>query len=215
MNSIGNDIVALDCTNTRRTLEKRFYSKILCEEEVYLFNKGVGFGFEYFVWLSWSIKESVYKFVKRHCIQAVFSPTKIVVKTISEPQQQTKINLEKNEGISFNKAECFCCQALYNNSVYYTRSFVNNNFIFTVVNNTDCFKNIFWGIQNGNDDSCTFQSQLVKSFTLERLKQQLKSENLHIEKAENGIPFLVPYTNIPLSFTHHGNFVAYSFVLTD
>ncbi len=216
MISIGNDIVALDRTNTRRTLEKRFYSKILCEEEVYLFNNNAfELNFEYFIWLAWSIKESVYKFVKRHSHQAAFSPTKIVVKTIVEPQQQTKINLEKNEGISFNTAECICCGVLYNNAFYYTRCIINNHFIFTVANDTDCFKKIYWGIQNGNGDSSHFQSTLVRSFALERLKQQLRTENLHIEKTTSGIPFIVPHINIPLSFTHHGNYVGYSFLLED
>ncbi len=214
MNSIGNDIVALNQTYTHRTIQKRFYSKILSANEVSLFNNhDFEIPFESFVWLCWSIKESVYKLIKRHHHEIVFSLTKIIVEKIKKPQKQTKINPQKHEGISFYDDECFCCEVLYNNHYYYTRSFVNNCFIFTVANNNNCFTNVFWGIQNIDNGSHAFQTQLVRTFALEKLQQQFENEGLKIEKAEAGFPFIVPYQNIPLSFTHHGNFVGYSFKL--
>ncbi len=216
MNSIGNDIVALNQIHTHRTIQKRFYSKILSADEVLLFNNhDFEISFESFIWLCWSIKESIYKLIKRHHHEAHFSPTKIIVKKIKKPQKQTLINLEKHEGISFCDDENFCCEIFYNRHYYFTRSFVSNYFIFTVANTRNCFANVFWGIQNIDNNSYTFQTQLVRTFALERLQQQFENGDLKIEKAEAGFPFIVPYHNIPLSFTHHGNFVGYSFVLED
>lgn len=211
--SIGNDIVALNQTNSYRTLQKRFYSKILSADEVSFFNNSnFQLSFENFIWLSWSIKESVFKFVKRHHHKAEFASRKIRVKTIIEPQQQAEINSEIGEGISFYNAECFCCEVLYNNEIFYTRSLANHNFIFTVANNSDNFANIFWGIKNIESDSYNLQTKLVRKFVLERLQQHFEKDHLQIEKSAVGFPFIIPYNHIPLSFTHHGNFVGYSFV---
>lgn len=212
MSSISNDIVALDHINVHRTIQKRFYSKILTADEVSLFsNNDFDIPFDNFVWLCWSIKESVYKLIKRHQPEANFSPNKIIVTKIKKPQKQNCINAEKHEGIAFQDKECFCCEALCDKQHYFTRSLVNNHFIFTVANNKDCFINVFWGVQNIDNDSYALQTQIVRTFTLERLQQQFKNEDLQIQKAEAGFPFIVPYHNIPLSFTHHGNFVGYSF----
>lgn len=214
MSSIGNDIVALDQTHAHRTIQKRFYSKILTPDEVSLFNNpDFDTSFQSFVWLCWSIKESVYKLIKRQQPEAEFSPTKITVTKIKKPQKQTCINAEKHEGIAFQDDECFCCEVLYNQHYYYTRSLENNHFIFTVANNKDCFAKVFWGIQTIGNDSYTLQTQTIRAFVLERLQQQFKKEDLQIKKAESGFPFIVPYHDIPLSFTHHGNFVGYSFKL--
>lgn len=132
---------------------------------------------------------------------------------MTEPLQQAEVNVERQESTSFHSAECFCCNVLYDGQKYYTRSFINSHFIFTVANNTNCFENIFWGIQAIDKNSYTSQTQSVRAFVLEKLQEQFENEYLQIEKSVIGFPFIVQYSHIPLSFTHHGNFVGYSFVL--
>lgn len=211
--STGNDIVAFHKTNTQRTLQKRFYSRILSADEVSLFNNGdFQLGFESFIWLGWSIKESVFKFVKRHQPKAIFTPTKIIVTALKEPALLSETGLEKQESISFHDADCFCCEVLYQGEKYYTRSFINNHFVFTVANDADCFTNTFWGFQKIENDAYPFQSQSVRTFVLEKLQQQLRG-SLQIEKTAAGFPFITQHKYIPLSFAHHGNYVGYSFVL--
>lgn len=217
MTSIGNDIVALNNTNPERTNQKKFYSKILTESETNLFeNNNLALSFENFVWLAWSIKESVYKFYQRSNHHANFSPAKIILKKIQEPIFNAHINFLQHESVSFNNKECVCCEAIFDNAIYYSRSIINNNdFIFTVVNNKDCFKNVFWGIQNIMDDSYTTQSTAVRSFISGRLAAMLPDKNFTIEKSSFGYPYLNRRKNIPVSFAHHGNFTAYSFLLHD
>lgn len=214
MISIGNDIIALNHTNPERTIQKKFYSKIICKEEVELFNQvDLKISFENFIWLAWSIKESVYKFYKRHYHQSVIVPTKIVIKKIQEPVSTANINFTQHENISFNSQECFCCGVIFNDNIFYSRSFINNNCIFTVVNNKDCFSDIFWGVQQINDNSYSSQSDLVRKFVLNRLKEQFSNNDFDIQKAIAGYPYLKNSQEFILSFTHHGNFIGYSFLV--
>jgi len=65
MLSAGNDIVDLSLIDINKTRDFRFYSKILChsEQDLYItLDKKINF--EQYVWLLWSIKESVYKYFK-------------------------------------------------------------------------------------------------------------------------------------------------------
>ncbi|MEO8712265.1 MAG: 4'-phosphopantetheinyl transferase superfamily protein [Parafilimonas sp.] len=215
MISIGNDIIALERTNAARSKQEKFYSKILCRQENALFkniNSDI-LSIENFVWLAWSVKESVYKFYTRTNQQALFSPTKIVIQKIKAPLQQEILEfdnaqLERN---SFNNETCFCCEIQFASDIFYTRTLVFDDIIFSVANNTNCFENIYWGIKNIDDDSYEAQSAAVREFTLKGLNKFLLSEELTIEKSLFGYPFISKQNQIPLSFTHHGNYVAYSF----
>ena len=156
MISIGNDIIALERTNAERTKQEKFYSKILCRQEPELFknlNSNI-LSFENFVWLAWSVKESVYKFYKRINQHTLFSPTKIVIQKIKVPFQQEILEfdnaqLEKN---SFNNEACFCCEIRFASDIFYTRTLVFDDIIFSVANNTNCFDAIWGGIKNIDDD---------------------------------------------------------------
>ena len=70
--STGNDIVALIATDKERASHYRFYSRILTagEQTLYAQQQADGMPFEHFIWLLWSIKESVYKYSSRYKQQA-------------------------------------------------------------------------------------------------------------------------------------------------
>jgi phosphopantetheinyl transferase (holo-ACP synthase) len=213
LTSTGNDIVALQLINTERTHKKSFYSKILCSEEVSLYTQInlPGLSFENYIWLLWSVKESVYKFCKRHNPRLLFSPTRIKIQEVSFPvtQQDAGANATQ-EGFSFLKEDAYCCQVSFNAKTYYGRSFINDELIFSVVNNEDDFQNIYWGIQHIQDDAYVTQAKAVRSLALDKLKKIVSSNNLLITKTTTGYPEVVQHPHIKLSFAHHGKFVAYS-----
>ena len=64
MISAGNDIAALAKVNKERIPQPRFYSKILSDSERALYHQPqlTILPFENYVWLLWSVKESVYKY---------------------------------------------------------------------------------------------------------------------------------------------------------
>jgi phosphopantetheinyl transferase (holo-ACP synthase) len=210
--STGNDIIALQLINPERTKQEKFYSKILCKQEVELYNNNCAnnISFEDFVWLAWSIKESVYKFQKRFFADLVFAPTKIIINRINFPTQNFRGFINSKEGISFNDQECSCCEVNFDSYTFYTRSFLYVDLIFTVANNVDDFTNVRWGIKNINTNIYNEQSKAVRKFAIKRLEEFFPNENLIVEKSENGYPYLVKQKNVALSFTHHGNFVAYT-----
>src|ERR1700749_1556209 len=83
----GNDIVALSATDRGRTILPRFYTRILDAREQTLYNGQAvqTLPFDNYVWLLWSIKESVYKYKQRTSPELVFSPTKIPVREVLLP----------------------------------------------------------------------------------------------------------------------------------
>ena len=217
MISIGNDIIDLTHTNPERTKQEKFYSKIICSQEIELFKKINSniISFENFVWLAWSVKESVYKFQKRCNPEFVFSPTKIVIKKIDIPLQQQgwRFGDTQLENISFNQEICFCCEVQLGSTVFYTRSIVADDVIFSGANNTNCFQNIYWGIKVIDDDSYQTQSSEVRKFALNKLSEYFFEEDLQIEKSSAGWPVVVQQNDLPISFAHHGKYVGYSFII--
>src|ERR1700740_2467205 len=81
MISAGNDVVSLAAIDITRTNQHKFYSKILSDSEIPLYNEFslAQIPFEHFVWLLWSIKESAYKFLQRNNPGLIFTPVKFVV----------------------------------------------------------------------------------------------------------------------------------------
>ncbi|MEP6683870.1 MAG: hypothetical protein ABJA35_11445, partial [Parafilimonas sp.] len=103
------------------------------------------------------------------------------------------------------------CKIIFNSYVFYARTYVYKEIIFTVVNNENCFDNIFWGIKFIEHDDYTYQSKTINYFALEKMQQFFENKNLKIIKHKIGYPALVEHKQIALSFTHHGNFVGYAF----
>src|ERR1700722_17847158 len=115
--STGNDIVDLAATDPQRTGNYRFYSRILSAEEVALYDQPVlhELPFDRYVWLLWSIKESVYKYTSRTDAGLVFAPLTIPV-----------LHLHLPSGDGFYKS-----MVIYGSEILYSRSIITNRLIVT------------------------------------------------------------------------------------
>jgi len=216
MHSTGNDIVSLDAIDINRTLESRFYSKILCAAEMALY-RGTGLSripFERFVWLLWSIKESAYKYLQRHRPELVFSPTRCIVTELELPADYpiTDNSITVLQGTGFDHYPVFKSIITVGLETLYSRSVVNSEFIFSVVNRDNVFEDTGWGVKRIDDVSSDNQSTEVRTFLLAKLKSDFSSNDLQIAKNSHGCPVLVNSgVNIPISLAHHGHWVSYSY----
>lgn len=212
--SIGNDIVDLQYINPGRSKQKKFYSKFITEAETRLYAEtNPVFSFEQFIWFSWSVKESVFKFQKRFNPKLSFAPGKINIQQIYFPEKNVNQQFEDDrlEQKGFVQKGFISSTSSINSATVFSKSFISNEFIFTVTGNREYFRNIFWGIQKINDTAYHSQSENVRKFCLKKLMKVLKEDSTNILKAESGYPYLANHENIFLSFAHHNNFIAYSF----
>ncbi|MBS1531486.1 MAG: 4'-phosphopantetheinyl transferase superfamily protein [Bacteroidetes bacterium] len=201
MNSAGNDIVALAAIDVARTRQSQFYSRIVTPAELKLYSTQLKeqLPFEHFVWLAWSVKESTYKFLKRFEPQLIFSPSKIAIDTLNF------------------SGEYFEGTARYGDQVLYSKSFVNQDYIFSIVNDQDDFSAIHYEIKRIDSAKPDDQSNVVRELLLSALNGIFPGNSLQVAKHRHGWPLIVSGDNelpIPVSFTHHGYFVAYTFCLT-
>jgi len=194
--SVGNDIIALDIIDAGRTKQPVFYSRILDPAETAMYTELLSLPFEQYVWLLWSIKESVYKCIKRAHPELSFSPRKIIVRQIS-------------------RSETYRSLVYFNSIPFHAESRVNDKFISTLATNDDGFDKICWDVQQiGRTDPET-QSRQVRSALLQRLRSFFPGDQLQIEKSETGYPVLVRNStavDLPISFSHHHDLVFYSFI---
>ena len=219
MRSTGNDIIGLKSIDPHLTIQQRFYSKILSFSELELYYRKASetIPFENFIWLLWSVKESVYKYQKRNFPDLVFSPGKILIQTIDFPEEYpvTEFGTIQHESNSFCEGEFYRCKVCIGTEVFYSRSKVHNELIYTVVNDSEKFENIWWGIKFIDDADYVSQSSEVRSFVLNKLSSFFPSADLQIEKRQVGYPVLLKAKkelDLPISFTHHDHFIAYSFL---
>ena len=216
--SAGNDIVDLGTINATRTKDQRFYTKFITGTETALHNQPhlVDMPFEYFVWMLWSVKESVYKFMQRHHPGLVFSPSKITVEQIESPWEafapavtQPEIEAEGFAGITtFNSTIVFGADN------FYSRTIINSNYIATIVNNSNDLENICWGIKQIDQSEPEYQSKAVRQFLLKKLSSVFDTDDLRIIKNSSGCPVLFngdSRVDIPISLAHHGHYIAYAF----
>lgn len=198
MISVGNDIIALDIIDAGRTLQPVFYSRILAPAETGLYAECSSLPFEQYVWLLWSIKESVYKCVKRTLPELRFSPRKTIVQGIERSDTYTYRSI------------------IYFNTVpLYAESRVNEKFIFTLATNDTGFDRICWDVRQIGQTDPEAQSRQVRLALLQRLQAFFPGDRLQIEKADAGYPVLVrnsAATDLPISFSHHHDLVSYSFI---
>jgi phosphopantetheinyl transferase (holo-ACP synthase) len=200
--STGNDIVDFAATDPRRTGSYRFYSRILSGEEVALYDApALGeLPFDRYVWLLWSIKESVYKYTSRTDNGLVFAPLTIPV-----------LQLDAPSGDGFYKS-----MVIYGSEILYSRSIITDRMIVTVVSNDENFDHTWWGFRSVDEAGYANQSASVRTFALGKLSAALSRPDLRIEKTAAGYPVLLAgkeLLDIPVSLAHHGHFVAYSYRL--
>jgi phosphopantetheinyl transferase (holo-ACP synthase) len=216
--SIGNDIVALGSINEQRTHNSRFHSKFISDTELALYqNQYVAvMPFQSFVWLLWSVKESVYKYRQRLNPQLVFSPIKIIVQHINIPAHYGAGILITNTWEGEAWGNNFCCgDAIIDDQKLCFKSIISDAFIATVVTDEPSFKNIYWGVQMIDDPLKDTQSRSVRTFLLNKLETIFpQGSNLTLQKGPFGYPVLLNNdigTNIPVSLAHHGCFTSYCF----
>jgi phosphopantetheinyl transferase (holo-ACP synthase) len=217
MTSAGNDIVSFSAINVARTKQHKFYSKILTTTEENIYHQpGVSsLPFENFVWLLWSVKESAYKYLKRANPALIFTPVKFVVKQLVAPPGQTTRPFEGQiEQAGFDGLPTFNGIIQYGGYVFYSRSICYGELIVSVVNDDENFENIYWGIKLIEENDPEYQSRVVREFLIGKLAELLKTGNLSIVKSADDIPQILKDDELlptPVSLSHHGKYVAYSF----
>ena len=219
MISAGNDIVALN-SRSARAGSKRFYSKILCDQELALYNGQIRLALPLYqyVWLIWSVKEAVYKFQQQSNGLLRFAPKKMRVQNIRLRESQDA-GFTENAGNGMrewqNNRSCHCT-VISHEQVFYTRSFIYSDYIHTVANNHPCFDNISWCVRQITQTDYDTQSGEVRLFLLKRLREIFPGTPLRIGKHSSGYPLLLNNDSVmpvPLSFTHDEQFIAWSFNL--
>jgi len=219
MQSAGNDIISLGSINKQRSKDSRFYTKILSASEQALYQQPecMGMLLEHFVWLAWSIKESAYKYLKRGFPDLVFSPTRIIIQHIEFPKDKRSTGFKESQWQGNASDEtCYKGTVIFGSTTLYFRSKIYSELIATVVNDDENFEHVSWGIRMIGQTDAAHQSKEVRSFLLYTLNTILPFPDLQIEKSPVGYPVVLQGTKelkMPVSFAHHGRFIAYSFVL--
>ncbi|HJP63399.1 MAG TPA: 4'-phosphopantetheinyl transferase superfamily protein [Mucilaginibacter sp.] len=215
MSGTGCDIVALKAINVARSQQSRFYSKIIVDAEKSFYDKALSVVMppEHFVWLAWSVKESVYKFLQRGKPDLVFSPSKIVIQQLSVPAQASSpISESKKRG--FDNQPAYSGVFMADGQPFYSRSIITDEFIFSVVNDSDDFTGVNWGIKKISSSEPDTQSAEVREFTFGKLNDLFPKKNIQIEKSPHGYPLVLSGDKelpVFISFAHHDHWIAYSF----
>jgi phosphopantetheinyl transferase (holo-ACP synthase) len=215
--SIGNDIVALGSINRPRSNDIRFHSKFITPNELALYQTPAiaVIPFESFVWLLWSVKEAVYKYQKRLQPGLVFSPIKIVVRSIVIPAlhegDQTDINIGERDTPGDD-----CCNGEVESGEYklHFRSIINEQLIASIVGHEPSFKNTYWGIRSIEHTNHQDQSLAVRQALLNKIRTIIPQGNLTLQQSPVGYPMLFNNgidSQMLISFAHHGHFLFYSF----
>ena len=220
MISAGNDIIDLQLINAERTITPRFYKKFITNTEAALYDslpqQPAPILFEHFIWLLWSIKESVYKLMQRHDPTLIFSPVKIVVEKLYFPLTSfNRVLPSEAKFTGFNEQQTYNGTIICNNEKYYSRSVINHLYITTIANNHAKFQNVYWGTKYIQHTEPANQSKTVREFALKQLACTLKTNDLQLNKTSQGCPVLLnglQETELPVSLAHHGHYVAYSFL---
>jgi len=218
MISAGNDVVSLTAIDAARTNQHKFYSKILSDSEIPLYNELslAGIPFENFVWLLWSIKESAYKFLQRFDAALIFTPVKFVVESLRVPLGNFVNNFNGIvlEDTGFENHVAVTGVVKFEMTALHSCSLLYDDLISTVVNDSNNFQRTCWGFKSIDDPSPENQSKEVRLFLIERLTKVYGDLDLKVEKNENGCPVLLKANdkmNIPVSLSHHESIIGYSF----
>lgn len=216
MTSIGNDIIALKTIDISRTRSPRFYSKILSLTEQQLYQAQLpGLPFDLFVWLLWSVKESAYKCLQRHQPDLVFSPVNTEVIQLGPPSAPSNKLTPIITATGFNSTACFCSSIRLNALTLYARTIIyGNELIVSVVQEIPDFNEVQWGVKQIAGTDPASQSAAVRDFLFERFYPLYPGRKLSISKNDSGCPSLFAdgiVMDIPVSLSHHDEYVGYAF----
>lgn len=203
MASTGNDLVFLPATRSAKTCQPRFYCRILtaAEQQLYARHESLDLPFDQYVWLCWSVKESVYKYHKRLYPGVPFAPLQIGISGLMPPS---------------GSEEFYRCTARFPTAraPLYSRSSIRDGVIMTIVSQEESFADTRWGCRSIGSNSYADQSAAVRTLVLSELQTLLSRTDLELGKDADGCPILLgggrPLA-IPVSLAHHENWIAYSF----
>ena len=203
MTSTGNDLVFLPATRAEKTTLPRFYRRILtdAEQKLYCRHESLDLPFDQYVWLCWSIKESVYKYKKRQLPSLTFAPTRTGILDLTEPQ---------------GSEDFYRCSALFQpaGDTLYSRSLIRDGVIMTIVSEDPEFADTHWGCSPTGSARYADQSAAVRELALADLQTKLSRYDLRIAKDPDGCPILFAgprLLDIPVSLAHHEKWVAWSY----
>jgi hypothetical protein len=171
--------------------------------------------FEHFLWLSWSVKESVYKCMKRGSPHLRFSPKKISIQDLT-PQFLPAATGELDLGSPETSAITYRCVAESDSILFEASSTVHGSFISTLVTPPGTVAGkVWWGIRRVEKTDYVHQSEKVRLFALDKLQRLFPGDRLGFEKTAAGYPVLIRNSaslDLPISFSHHHNLIFYSFL---
>src|SRR5579872_5585357 len=136
--STGNDIVFLPATRPERTGHPRFYPRIITPAEQETFPSHY-LPFDHYVWLCWSIKESAYKFHRRHRPGLRFAPLKFGVSEL------------------IRKDDCYFSTVTAGSEPLHARTRIQNGVIVSVVSSDKEFRDTHWGFRPIRDSAYAAQ----------------------------------------------------------
>lgn len=189
--SVGNDVIDLSLVQEERTIQERFYSKIITQSELKLYKEHKGLEtipFYTFIWIAWSIKESAYKFIKRNFPEVIFSPMKMEIIKMRFSKEKELISIVKIQSHSIN------CRTIYTSQLVHTNTF------FQEIKDTE--SHIFYNQEN-----------VYKNVTEYFLDFQKSNSNVNIKKNENGFPELFiddVKQESKISFSDHGSYLSFA-----
>ena len=209
MTSIGNDLVFLPSTRPERTNLPRFYSRILTDTEVEDYQRLASstLPFDHYVWLCWSIKESVFKYQKRLSPELRFAPLRITVRRIDPPN--------KEQDFYAGVAAGFAGSGDGAGQILYSRTLIRDGVIASVVSADQTFTDVHWGFSPIDSPAHADQSAAVRTLALKELRAVLSRDDLQLQKDAAGCPVLFGGDEplaIPVSLAHHERYIAYSFL---
>lgn len=210
--STGNDVVFLPATRSERTILPRFYSRILTAVEIEGFQRIAtsGLPFDHYVWLCWSVKESVYKYQKRLCPELAFAPLLIEVYRLDAPGGDQDFYAGVVAGMPVDERHPDASR-----QTLYSRSLIRDGVIITVVSEDQQFTDTRWGFSVIDSPAYAEQSTAVRGLALGELSSALSRDDLRLEKDAAGCPVVMAGDRalaIPLSLAHHDRYIAYSFL---
>ena len=224
--STGNDLVSLEATRPERTTLPRFYSRILTPAETEGYHRhrlaASGLPFDHYIWLCWSVKESVYKYKKRLYPELVFAPLRIAIRQLDPPDgphgyyQGTVLGPASAPSRTVVSGDPAPGETL--GEILYSRTRIQDGVIMTIVSEDPDFSDTHWGYSTIGSATYAEQSAAVRTLLMEKLRTVLSRDDLRLQKDPAGCPIVLAEDQplaIPVSLAHHDRYVGYSYRLPD
>ena len=204
---VGNDVVDLrEPANAGKSRDSRFLKKILTDAEIEFVQNAENP--DAALWSRWSCKETAYKLIKKSCLDSAFLP------------RQWQVIFNKNES-TYSDGEVM----IPGRDRVYIRLFSNSQYIHCV--GADCLAaldKLIWKVdvlpeeKDGKNIDPSFFSRnclgqsLAKHFSLNFHQIKIKRTRENGELQPPRVYVDGRKTDIEISLSHDGRFVAYAFI---